>query len=58
MPDINAFDADFVQLFGDGDLVVDGKHDAGRLLAVPQRRVMDFDPLRSASSRLTSGMKL
>ena len=36
-------DADFVHLAGDANLVIDGKHDSGGLLAVSQRRVVDLD---------------
>ena len=43
---LDPVDADFVHLPGDADLVIDGEHDAGRLLAVSQGRVVYLDPLR------------
>ena len=40
---LDAIDAQLGELLGNGDLVFDGKDDAGRLLALAQRHVVNLD---------------
>src|SRR5207249_10930169 len=42
-------DAEVVEPFGDAELVLEREGDVLRLAAVPQRRVVDLDPLHLAS---------
>ena len=56
---LDALDADFGELLGDRDLVLDVHDHAGRLLAVAQRRVVDLDAcLGSCRVAATSGASL
>ncbi len=55
---LDALDADFVELTGNGDLVVHVHDDAGRLLAVAEGGVVDLDPGGRKRAALTSAASL